>query len=172
MFDGLDIKGLQPVNDLQVHLFCGREERTGQEIFTITRSLKVCFPHILYRSRNINTDLLKFQYITGPAARSLGGTVCRLKANTSVGQPVHQIRITFLANAVGGDNMAILFECPQCIFLFQHVDYCSPMYNADVYFLSKWRPSTILDVYATLDHTQGAFGGSLSCCKIFVKLTW
>ena len=65
--------------------------------------------------------------------------------------------ITFLANAIGEDNMAILFECPQYIFLFQHVDYCSPMYNADVYFLLKWRPSTILDMYATLDHTQRAF---------------
>ena len=66
--------------------------------------------------------------------------------------------ITFLANAVREDNMAILFECRQYISLFQHVDYCSPWYNAGVYFLSKWRPSTILDVYATLDHTQRAFG--------------
>ena len=66
--------------------------------------------------------------------------------------------ITFLANAVGEDNMAITFECLQYLSIFQHVDYCSTMYNADVYFLSKWRPSTILDVYTTLDHTQRAFG--------------
>ena len=54
--------------------------------------------------------------------------------------------ITFLANAVGEDNMAVIFECLQYLSLFQHVDYGSPMYNADVYFLSKWRPSAILDV--------------------------
>ena len=73
--------------------------------------------------------------------------------------------ITFLANTVGEDNMAILFECPQYISLFQHVDYCSPMYNADVYFLSKCPPSNILDVYATLDHTQRAFGALYRVAK-------
>ena len=76
--------------------------------------------------------------------------------------------ITFLANAVGEDNMTILFECPQYISLFQHFDYCSPMYNADVYFLSKCRPSTILDVYATLDHMQRAFGALYRVAKFTI----
>jgi len=46
--------------------------------------------------------------------------------------------ITFLTNIIGADNMVRIFECLQCLSLFQHVDYCSPMYNADICFLSKW----------------------------------